>query len=61
VLTVEAQHYPDYWNAFDSLGEMYARAGDKKLAIENYQKSVQLNPANHGGIEALAKLREASH
>jgi hypothetical protein len=36
---------------------MYANAGDKPRAIANYEKSVQLNPQNDGGIEALRKLR----
>jgi hypothetical protein len=31
--------------------------GDKELAIKNYQKSVELNPRNVGGIEALKKLQ----
>jgi CubicO group peptidase (beta-lactamase class C family) len=56
VLKAEVAAYPRYWNAYDSLGEMYARAGNKKLAIESYRKSVELNPANHGGVEALKKL-----
>jgi hypothetical protein len=31
---------------------------ETKLAIENYEKSVTLNPKNEGGKAALAKLRE---
>jgi len=30
---------------------------NKELAIKNYEKSVQLNPDNYGGIEALKKLK----
>jgi CubicO group peptidase (beta-lactamase class C family) len=56
VLKAEVEAYPGYWNAYDSLGEMYVHAGDKKLAIDNYRKSVELNPGNHSGIEALEKL-----
>lgn len=56
VLKAEVGAYPRYWNAYDSLGEVYARAGNNKLAIDSYRKSVELNPANHGGIEALKKL-----
>ncbi len=50
--------YPQSSNVYDSLGEAYAINGDKELAIKNYQRSVELNPANTGGIEALKKLRE---
>jgi Tfp pilus assembly protein PilF len=57
VMKLAVQDNPQYWNAYDSLGEMYANAGDKPHAIENYERSVQLNPQNAGGIEALRKLR----
>jgi hypothetical protein len=30
--------------------------GDTELAIKNYRKSVEMNPENKGGIEALKKL-----
>jgi len=55
---LEVQDYPKFWNAYDSLGEAYLKAGQKDLAIENYQKSVELNPENHSGIEALRKLHD---
>lgn len=49
--------YPGSWNTYDSLGEAYAAAGQKDLAIQNYEKSVQLNPKNDNGKEALARLK----
>jgi hypothetical protein len=49
--------HPDSWNVFDSLGEAYAADGSTALAIEAYERSLQLNPANAGGAEALKKLR----
>jgi len=54
-LNVEA--FPQSSNVYDSLGEAYMTNGDKELAIKNYQKSVELNPQNTGGIEALKKLK----
>jgi CubicO group peptidase (beta-lactamase class C family) len=54
-LNVEA--FPDSSNVYDSLGEAYMLKGEKELAIKNYQKSVELNPKNEGGIEALKKLQ----
>lgn len=54
-LNVEA--FPKSSNVYDSLGEAYMVNGDKELAIKNYQKSVELNPRNVGGIEALKKLQ----
>ena len=53
-LNVEA--YPNSANAYDSLGEAYMNAGEKPLAIANYQKSLQLNPKNHGATLMLQKL-----
>jgi len=53
----DAQENPDYWNAYDSLGEMYMMSGDKQKAIENYTRSVQLNPDNQGGKDALRDLQ----
>jgi hypothetical protein len=32
--------------------------GEKDLAVQNYQKSVELNPKNQSGIDALKKLSE---
>ena len=36
--------FPQAWNTYDSLGEALALSGDKNGAIENYQKSIELNP-----------------
>jgi tetratricopeptide (TPR) repeat protein len=57
ILKAEVQEYPSYWNGYDTLGEMYARAGNKQLAIQNYEKSIELNPQNDDGIAILKKLR----
>ncbi len=50
--------FPQSSNVYDSLGEAYAINGERELAIKNYERSIELNPANTGGIEALKKLRE---
>ncbi len=50
--------YPDSANAYDSLGEAYMAGGNAKLAIENYQKSLQLDPENANAVEMLKRLRE---
>ena len=58
IFQLEVQDYPKFWNAYDSLGEAFLKAGQKELAIVNYQKSVELNPQNQTGMEALKKLRD---
>jgi CubicO group peptidase (beta-lactamase class C family) len=57
IFTLNVEDYPNSANVYDSLGEAYLAAGEKELAIKNYQRSVELNPKNDGGIEALKKLR----
>ena len=48
--------FPKSANAFDSLGEAYLEAGDKQSAIENYKKSLALNPENENAREVLKKI-----
>jgi tetratricopeptide (TPR) repeat protein len=58
VLKLNTVLHPKSWNAFDSLGEVYAKAGNKALAIQNYEKSILLNPKSESGKLALAKLKQ---
>lgn len=53
-LNVEA--YPKGYNTYDSLGEAYMVNGDKELAIQNYKKSVELNPQNTNAVQTLKRL-----
>ena len=57
VFKINTEDFPTSANTYDSLGEAYMIAGEKDLAIKNYEKSVELNPKNDGGIAALKKLR----
>ena len=50
--------YPDSWNAWDSLGEIAAKAGRKEQAIASYRKSLELNPKNKNGQAMLKRLEE---
>jgi tetratricopeptide (TPR) repeat protein len=58
VFKLNVQLHPQSWNSYDSLGEAYAADGNKKLAIRNYEKSLELNPKNETGKAALAKLKQ---
>jgi hypothetical protein len=51
-----AEH-PESANAYDSLGEAYAAAGKKELAIANYEKSLELDPGNDNARRMLEDLR----
>lgn len=50
--------YPDEYNLWDSLGEVYMTAGDKKNAIISFKKALELNPNCTTSKEALKKLEE---
>jgi CubicO group peptidase (beta-lactamase class C family) len=50
--------YPQSGNVYDSLGEAYLKAGQKGKAIQNYEKSLQLDPKNQNAVEMLKKLKE---
>lgn len=53
-LNVEA--YPESSNVYDSLAEAYSAAGDKDMAIEYYEKALELNPDNSNAKQMLEKL-----
>jgi dienelactone hydrolase/predicted negative regulator of RcsB-dependent stress response len=53
---LDVQVFPTSWNAYDSLGEAYMKAGQKQLAIDNYKKSLELNSANDDAKEKLKVL-----
>lgn len=50
--------YPHSANAYDSLGEAYMNAGNNELAIENYKKSLELNPDNQNAKTKLEELQK---
>lgn len=56
VFRINVEAFPYSGNCYDSLGEAYAKQGNKKLAIENYKKSIELDPNNENGKKILAEL-----
>ncbi len=56
VLKLNVEAYPGSFNTWDSLGEIYMDRGEKELAIQNYAKSLELNPKNYGARDQLDKL-----
>ncbi|MFD1601129.1 serine hydrolase [Flavobacterium artemisiae] len=56
VFKINAETFPKSGNVYDSLGEAYLANGDKKLAIVNYKKSVELDPTNEAGKKVLAEI-----
>lgn len=57
VLRLNVYLYPGSSNVYDSLGEAYMTAGNTALAIENYEKSLGLDPKNANAVEMLRQLK----
>lgn len=56
IFTLNTEEYPQSANVFDSLGEAHRKAGNQELAIENYQKSLALDPKNENAKKMLAEI-----
>lgn len=57
IFQLNAEAYPQSANVYDSLGEAYAKNGQKQLARESYQKALAIDPKKESSIEALEKLQ----
>jgi len=56
-LKANVSNYPESPNAYASLAEAYEIQGEKPLAIQNYQKSLELNRENRDAARRLRRLR----
>jgi tetratricopeptide (TPR) repeat protein len=56
IFKLSVEVYPQSYNTWDSLAEAYMDHGDKDLAIQNYKKSLELNPKNTNAAEELKQL-----
>ena len=50
--------FPKSANVYDSLGEAYFNKGDKKSALINYKKSLEINPNNVGAKKIIDKMEK---
>ena len=58
IFKLNIEIHPNYANGYDSLGEAYMKSGDNELAIQNYQKSLELDPGNNNAKQMLEVLRK---
>lgn len=56
IFALNAKEFPKSANVWDSLAEGYLKAGQREKAIENYRKSLELNPHNKNAADVLQKL-----
>jgi CubicO group peptidase (beta-lactamase class C family) len=56
VFKLNVDEFPKSSNVYDSYGEALKADDQTELAIVNYKKSVEINPANTGGIKILKEM-----
>lgn len=57
IFQLNVQQNPNSSFAYSSLADAYAAGGQKDLAIQNYEKAVQLEPRNRDAEQKLKELR----
>ena len=58
ILKLNVEVYPKSANTYDSLAEAYMNSNERDLAIQNYKKSLELNPKNTNATDALERLQK---
>ncbi len=58
IFNINAELYTKSSNVYDSLGEAYMKADNRALAIQNYKKSLELNPENENARKKLEQLNK---
>jgi len=56
VLKMNVQIFPDSWNVYDSLGEIFSWINYNDQAIANLNKSLELNPDNENARMNLSRI-----
>ncbi|AUC83672.1 hypothetical protein CW733_06150 [Lacinutrix sp. Bg11-31] len=57
IFKLNVAEFPEASNPYDSLAEAYLENGEQELAIQNYKKSLELNPANDNARDVLKSLK----
>jgi len=56
IFKLNTKLFPEIANTWDSLGEAYMRAGENAKAVDNYRKSLKLNPENQNAREMIKQI-----
>ena len=56
IFKLNVEMFPKAANPYDSLGEAYLEDGQKELALVNYKKAVELDPANSNAALIVKRL-----
>jgi predicted alpha/beta superfamily hydrolase len=58
IFKLNVSYYPDQFNVYDSLGDLYQAKGEKEKAIECFKKAVSLNGEADQTKDKIAKLEK---
>lgn len=58
IFRMNIEFHPTSSNVYDSMGELLMLRGDTINAIENYEKSIKLNPNNENAKTMIKKMKE---
>lgn len=58
IFKLNVKAYPQSFNVYDSLGEAYMINGDNAFAIQNYEKSLELNPRNTNAVQMIKRIKK---
>ena len=58
IFKLNAETFPDSWEAHRSLAEAYLAIGNRELAIQSYQKALEINPDDADIKKAVEELGE---
>ncbi len=56
VFKLNVREFPKSSNVYDSLGEAYLKAGNRELAVQNYKRSIELDPTNRNAMDVVKRL-----
>jgi CubicO group peptidase (beta-lactamase class C family) len=56
VFQLDVKLFPENSNVYESLGEAYEYNGQRRLAVANYKRSLELDPKNGDALQRLRKL-----
>ncbi|MEL6821073.1 MAG: serine hydrolase, partial [Calditrichota bacterium] len=55
--TLNTKLFPDAANCYDSLGEAWLKKGNRKNALANYRKALELDPQMESARNAIARIQ----
>jgi hypothetical protein len=58
LLKFNADYFPQSFNVYDSLGEIYLKQGNPEKAAEYYNKSLVLNPQNYNARYMMQQIKK---